>query len=244
MKYTKILILALLLPTAIFAQGSQITQDISVKLNSVGYADISFSAKLNAREWQGWMSMYGNAQHVLKRDLKHDYSTIHMENFAMNRNDADREYTVEFSAHGASTYLGDNRWEFDIESDARVTELADGRYQLTHSESQQGGGVFNQIWNIELPADATSAEVGTGELGQDVIRYELPTEPSGGAGLLWPGAGTAGVGLAMLLIGFTRKSKSDPVTINVEPQPQIQPPAEGEAVVVEQAAEKVVERTE
>lgn len=233
MKTIRVVLISLLLPAVAIAQGSQITQDVDVKLSKIGFADISVSSKLNAREWQHWMAMYGNSQHVLKRDLKHNYSTIHMENFSMQRDDADREYTVSFSAHGASTYLGDNRWEFDLEEDARVTELADGRFQLQVSESQPGGGVHNMVTTIELPSEVQSATVGTGELGQDVIRYVLPTEPSGGAGLLWPGAATAGAGLILLLLGFMRKDKPEPVTINIEPQPQIQPPVEGEALVAE-----------
>ncbi len=195
-----------------------LTQEGTFKIDDVGFAEISFKQTLNAQQWQQWMGVYGNSQHVLKRDLKNEFSTYHMGDFNMTRQDSNREFEVSFTAHGAAVYRGNDRWEVELEDGVRARKLSETQWLIQMTQSN-GGEIVQQDFTFELPAGVVNSEKATGEFGDDVIRYVLPTESAGVGGSLYGGGATAAIGLLLLGFGFTRKSPL--ATVVAEPVKEI-----------------------
>lgn len=192
----------------VLSQGVQtITQDGTIKIDEVGHAKISFKTQLNAMQWQNWMQIYGNAQHVLKRDMQHEFSTYHVTDFSVDRNDSDRNFTLEMAADGAGVYRGGDRWEVELE-EGRATKLTE-RQWLVQMTQNEGGALLQQNVTIELPEGVQSSAQATGEFGEDVIRYVLATESGGGFALI-PGIALTVIGLILLTLGLLGR-KSAPV---------------------------------
>lgn len=216
----KNLTVPLLIGSLLATDVSALTQEGVFKIDEVGHADISIKQTLNAQQWQQWMGVYGNSQSVMKRDLKSDFAAYHMDDFAMTRKDSDREFEVTFSAHGAATYHGNDRWEVDLEDGVRARKLSESQWLIQMNQSE-GGELIEQDFTFELPPGVTSSEKAVSELGDDVIRYVLPTEPAVSGGMsLYGGGATAALGLALLGFGFTRK-ETKPVTVVAEPVREI-----------------------
>lgn len=201
-------------------QALALTQEGTFKIDEVGHAEITIRQTLNAQQWQQWMGVYGNSQHVLKRDLKNEFSIYHMADFNMSRRDSDREFEVSFSAHGAAVYRGNDRWEVEIEDGVRARKLGESQWLIQMTQAE-GGEILEQDFTFELPAGVTSSEKAVGEFGDEVIRYVLPTERVGAAGIsLYGGGATAVAGIVLLVLGFTRK-EPELVTIESEPVKEI-----------------------
>ncbi len=67
-------ILLTLIASLLSTQAIALTQEGTFKIDAVGHAEIAIKQSLNAQQWQQWMGVYGNSQHVLKRDLKNEFS--------------------------------------------------------------------------------------------------------------------------------------------------------------------------
>ena len=64
-----------------------INQEGTIKVDAVGHAAMSFKTEMSAMQWQNWMQSYGNAQHVLKRDMKSEFAMYHVDDFAISKNE-------------------------------------------------------------------------------------------------------------------------------------------------------------
>lgn len=203
---TLTLLCALLFPLLTNAQVQAINQEGEFVVDAVGHAEISIKTSLDAQQWQGWMQVYGNAQHVMKRDMKNSFSSYYLDGFSMARNDSDREFTINMSAHGAAVYRGNDRWEMDLDEGVRARKLNE-RQWLVQMTQNEGGQLIQQDFTINLPETVQSSELATGELGQEVIRYVSPvaTAGSGGGTMLYAGGGVAGLGLLLLVGGLMRR---------------------------------------
>ncbi len=212
------------------SQVEAINQEGTFTLDEVGHADISIKTRLNAQQWQQWMGVYGNSQHVLKRDMKNSFSQFHVDRFSMDRADSDREYSVKFSAHGAAVYRGNDRWEMDLDEGIRARKLNEQQWLIQMTQSE-GGELIQQDFTINLPDGVQSSEQAVGEFGQDVVRYVLPTEGGASGGtMLWSGSGSAILGGIFLALGLRRRPVKTVVastTSQIEAKPE---PIEGERV--------------
>ncbi|MEM1261007.1 MAG: hypothetical protein AAGH76_01290 [Pseudomonadota bacterium] len=212
--------IALLATTSVAtAQVDAIMQEGEFTIDNVGRADITITTSLNAQEWQGWMQIYGNAQHVMKRDMENSFSTYYVDDFAMDRKDSDREFTISMSAHGAAVYRGNDRWDMDLDKGIRARQLNDKQW-LVQMTQDEGGALIQQDFTINLPEATVSSELATGELGQEVIRYVMPVEEGGGGStMLYAGGGLGALGLLLLAVGLTRRN--GPAVITVQQPAQI-----------------------
>ncbi len=196
-------------------QAFALTQEGTFKIDEVGHAEITIKQTLNAQQWQQWMGVYGSSQHVLKRDLKNEFSIYHMADFNMSRRDSDREFEVSFTAHGAAVYRGNDRWEVEIEEGVRARKLGESQWLIQMTQTD-GGEILEQDFTFELPAGVTSSEKAVGEFGDEVIRYVLPTERAAAGLSLYGGGATLVGGILLLILGFTRK---DPQLVTIKPEP-------------------------
>ncbi|MEM8981411.1 MAG: hypothetical protein AAGC71_00195 [Pseudomonadota bacterium] len=204
--------------TVATAQVDAIMQEGEFTIDNVGRADITITTALNAQEWQGWMQIYGNAQHVMKRDMENSFSTYYVDDFSMDRKDSDREFTISMSAHGAAVYRGNDRWDMDLEKGIRARQLNDKQW-LVQMTQDEGGALIQQDFTINLPAATVSSELATGELGQEVIRYVMPVDEGGGSStMLYAGGGLGAVGLLLLAVGLTRRDGPQVVTVQAPQQ--------------------------
>lgn len=228
----------LMISSLLATNASALTQEGVFKIDDVGHADITIKQTLNAQQWQQWMGIYGNSQSVMKRDLKSEFSVYHMDDFAVSRNDSDRQFEFSFSAHGAASYRGNDRWEVDLEDGVRARKLSESQWLIQMNQTD-GGELIEQDFTYELPAGVVTSEKAVSELGDDVIRYVLPTEPAAtGAVSLYGGGATAALGLLLLGFGFTRKDVQS-VTVVAEPVREIS--ADAEVIDVEAGVSEAVE---
>ncbi|MEM7281550.1 MAG: hypothetical protein AAF438_07970 [Pseudomonadota bacterium] len=198
-----VVVIALMVGGMVQAQNVQtINQEGKIVVDRVGRADMSFKTEMNASNWQNWMQTYGNAQHVLKRDMKSEFSIYHVNDFAITKNEADRNFTMSFAADGAGVYRGNDTWEMEIE-EGRVTKLNEKQWLLQMTQTDTGV-LIQQNFTIELPEEVSSSIQAKGELGEDVIRYVIPGS-AGSSMPIWYGALLTLLGLSVLVAGFLKK---------------------------------------
>ena len=162
-------------------------QAIDMRLDNVGDADISMKLKFDAQAWQMWKSSVGENPSVMKREINRQFSTITLEDFSMDRNDLEREVTVNFHAVGLARYLGDGRWEADVETDdndpstsVSRRKVSDTAYLTTATVSEPGMGVvMQQEITVFTPEGASALKEATSETGSDLIRYQLAPDEAG-----------------------------------------------------------------
>lgn len=211
MKRTLTLIAAVLITTASPLLAVAQHQIIDMRLDPVGDADISITMKFDAGAWQMWKQTIGENPSVMKREIERMFSTITLDGFTMDRNDLEREVTVQLHAIGLARYLGNGRWEADVETDdspgASVSrrKISDTTYLTTATMSDPGSGaVMRQEITLNIPEGAGSLTEAHSETGTDLLRYELtPATASGGnrVPLFAAGGGCAALGLVLILLG-------------------------------------------
>ncbi|MEL7538228.1 MAG: hypothetical protein AAFM91_14370 [Pseudomonadota bacterium] len=229
-------VLLSLTATSSLAQVDAIMQEGDFVVDKLGTAEISIKTTLNAQQWQGWMQVYGNAQHVLKRDMKHSFAAYHVDGFSMDRNDSDREFTINMNAHGTAVYRGNNRWEMDLDKGVRARKLNEQQW-LVQMTQDDGGQLLQQDFTINLPPEVESSDLAVGELGQELIRYTLPVEAAaaGGGTMLYAGGGLGVFGLILLAVGLTRREQAAVQTVGAPAQITAE---EGAGVVHDSTAER------
>ena len=184
-----------------------INQEGTIKVDAVGHAAMSFKTEMSAMQWQNWMQSYGNAQHVLKRDMKSEFAMYHVDDFAISKNEADRNFTMSFAADGAGVYRGNDTWEMELD-EGRATKLNEKQWLLQMTQTD-GGVLVQQNFTIDLPEGVTSSSQAKGEFGEDVIRYVLPGTTGGGMPI-WYGGLLSAVGFGV----FDRRLYEIRTTVN------------------------------
>jgi hypothetical protein len=193
----------LLLPGAApMAAGQEtpiVQQDIEVIIDRLGNADLSARFTLPAAQWRMWKESYGENESLLKRDFQHQYSTVVLKDFRLERDDMNRTATLRMKGEADAEYRGDGVWEVELEKGLRGTRVSDTEWHFTRTAAE-AGAVLQQNLVLRLPAGARNTAESTSELGVPILKYEL--RPERRSPLLPLAGGVLGLlGLAALALG-------------------------------------------
>ncbi len=168
-------ILCFFILTAVWGQGNEsLKQNMHFRIDSLGNADISVSAKLTAAQWQQWESTYGGKNiSLFKRDLTRSMNQFLLSEFDYKADEMERTFNVSFKAKGVARYLGNNEWLAEMGmKNPDFSKLDDNSYLVTTSYSE-GGMLIQQNSTIKFPKKAVNIKEDKDEFGMATFTYEL-----------------------------------------------------------------------
>lgn len=196
------LLSALLLTGLLRAQGMQ--QKIDMVIDGLGNAAISISMTLPAQQWQMWNQYFGNNPSALKRDIERSMPAYFLEDFKLEKNDMERNFTVSLKALGICKVDKKGRWILDSgEKNPQITELTGHKYMMVQSPKELGGAV-QQTTMITFPEQASDIKMDKDALGRTVFRFDMEGPGGGGGMLFWIGIGLMVLGIGWLVLTILR----------------------------------------
>jgi hypothetical protein len=184
MKTTVILLYSSLLLIAgqTFAQ-QQMNQQITMKLDETGNAQINIQQKMNASQWQNWISYLGNNPAAIKREIQKGMPAFFLEDFKFDKNEMERSYELSLKALGVCKVDKKGRRILETdEKDINLTKLTDLKYMYVNSPMEFAGQV-QQTHIIEFPKSAYDIELDKDAYGKTIFAFRI-NDPSGSLGYL------------------------------------------------------------
>ena len=168
---SKIIIIALLLSSLTAnAQVSGIKQSITIDLDKVGNATLSFDAKYNASMWDFFKRNIAGNNAILKQQVVRQFPKYVIENFDVKTDDLERNLSMKFTIPGFAYQDEKGKWKAALDSkNPDITKLTEKNYLLVEESS-------NQTMKINLPDHAENAKVEKDSFGNAFLSYnaDLP----------------------------------------------------------------------
>lgn len=180
---TLILILMLLLLMVIPMQAQQeikgMKQRIDFKFDELGDAEVTFTMKLNASQWDNFKKTIGNNQAYLKRMMVKGLPKYFLTDFHYEEEPMDRSYSFTMKAYAVAQVNEKGKWTAELDSkDPDITKLNELNYRL--DVNMVSNGMFiDQVQNLQLPKKAKSAKLEKDSFGKAVLTYQLKNKSRG-----------------------------------------------------------------
>ncbi len=209
-------VLAFALPASaqVAPQVDVMPVDISIELDELGDAAISFEMKMSAKGWAAWKQQYGDNPSLLRRDMGQFVSQYVVDDFDLEQDEMDRTMKMSVAARGVARHRGDGRYEFELEPEMGDGEPDDAARVFRYNYTQSEGPTAVMLMNLKvaLPDGAEAATQRTDSAGRPVLAYAVDVDTGGGRTmLLIGGIVLTVVGLGILPAAFMG-SKRVPVT--------------------------------
>ena len=156
-----------------------ITQEIDMKIDRMGDAQMEFRMKMTAAQWLNYKnSMAAQNANIFMRDLERNMSGVILENFKNELNENTRSSVNTITARNMATYKGDGKWELRLDmKDPNITQISDHIYLLA-GNLLTDSGLAQQLQKIFFPDRATNVKLDTDTYGNAMFTYTLNVEKS------------------------------------------------------------------
>ena len=204
------------------AESVSRTSNWLYNIDARGDAAVEVSFQHSASQWANWKEQYGNHQDIVLRDLRYSMATAVLDNFSMERDDAQRKALNKVRAKAFARYRNAGEFVIDVPKEMKLVTGANTDW-IFSTANGLNGEIVSQTFHFKLPANAKNVHFGSGG-DFDSLTYTLDLPASKPKGWLQTGLALAGSGAALGIISaFTRK-KSGLVVIPPPPPPSIPNP--------------------
>ncbi len=219
----------LVLFAALTPAPAQETESVSRTSNWVyniderGDAAVEVSFQHSASQWAAWKENYGNHQDLVLRDLRYSMAAAVLDNFSMERDDAQRKALNKVRAKAFARYRNAGEFVVDVPKEMKLVTGANTDW-IFSTANGINGEIVSQTFHFKLPASAKNVHFSP---GGDFNNLSYTLDLTQSHPKVWRNAGiamlSAGVGLLIISL-FTKKRNTLVIASEFVPPPP-PPPA-------------------
>lgn len=206
MRAIKIIITTVFLFQIVISSSQQTQQNINIKIDAIGNAQLEISMTMNAQQWQMWTTNLGNNPAALKREIEKSMPAYFLDDFKLGKDDMNRSFSLKLNAYGLCKINKKGKWSIDTDQkNAQITKIDDHKY-LLNSSPMEFGGQIQQTYVIDFPEEANSIEVEKDAYGQTVFEFKMDNSSTDINYMRWSGIVLLVMGGGVF--GFQKKQKT------------------------------------
>lgn len=219
-------VLALVLAPVLRADDDVPTRTVDLKytFDERGDALLEISFHHTAARWNQWKEAYGDHPDMMLRNLRYQFASAALEDFAFERDDVHRSAVSKIKARALAHYRGNGEFVIDVPKEMKLVTGSGADWAFT-SSGMTDGEIVSQTVHAKLPAKAANARYGPGG-DFDQLTYFIDFTPARSPSMMGLGIVFLVLGAAFAIASFVIGPKTTRATIIPPPPfpPQGQPP--------------------
>lgn len=197
------------------AESVSRTSNWVYNIDERGDAAVEVSFQHSASQWAQWKENYGNHPDIVLRDLRYSMATAVLDNFSMERDDAQRKALNKVRAKAFARYRNAGEFVVDVPKEMKLVTGSNTDW-IFNTANGVNGEIVSQTFHFKLPAGAKNVHFGSGGDFNN-LTYTLDVTPVAKPAVAparpktWLNVGIAmlstGVGLLVISL-FTKKKNT------------------------------------
>jgi hypothetical protein len=171
----KLLIMSFL-SIALVARAQEVKpfkMNVQFTLDRYGNAQVTFSMRMNASQWDDFKHSIGNNQSLLKRELERNLPSYFLSDFDYKEDAMDRSYSLSFKANGICKIDERGRWYAELDAkNPDITKLSDNVYMMI-TDMQSGGQLIQANSKFIFPDEASDIREEKDAFGKARFTFEM-----------------------------------------------------------------------